>query len=95
MTFVNRDSDNRGGDEDSGLRLGVGAISSLSGIGVLLVFMAQNTEDVTVSFLFWDITWPVWLMTLLTAAFGALVWFGLGVLRRRSRRKERRQNRRD
>jgi hypothetical protein len=28
------------------------------------------------------------------AVFGALVWFGLGVMRRHRRRKERRENRR-
>jgi len=35
-----------------------------------------------------------WLYTIVMAAFGALVWFGLGVMRRHRRRKERRENRR-
>ena len=72
-----------------------GAIASLSGVGVLAIFMGQNTDDVTVKFLFWDFTWPVWLLALVAALVGALVWFGLGVLRRHRRRKARRAARRD
>jgi uncharacterized integral membrane protein len=75
-------------------RLGAGAIASLGGVAVLAIFMAQNTADVTVEFLAWDFTWPVWLLTLASALVGALVWFGLGVLRRHRRRKERRAERR-
>lgn len=78
-----------------GARLSGGAIASLAGIGVLLVFMIQNTEDVTLHFLFWNFTWPLWLFTLVTALVGALVWFGFGVLRRHRRRKARRDDRRD
>ena len=67
-------------------KLGGGAIASLSGLAVLVIFMFQNTEDVTVDFLFWSFTWPVWLLTLAAAAVGAFVWLGLGVLRRHRRR---------
>ena len=70
--------------------LGGGAIATLSGLGVLVLFMVQNTEDVKVSFLVWDFTWPVWLLALGAALLGALVWFGVGVLRRHRRRKARR-----
>ena len=76
-------------------KFGGGAIASLSGLTVLGIFMIQNTDDVTVDFLFWSFTWPVWLLTLVTALVGALVWLGLGVLRRHRRRKERREERRD
>jgi uncharacterized integral membrane protein len=72
-----------------------GAIASLTGVGVLIIFMIQNTEDVTLHFLVWSFTWPLWLFTLVTAVFGALVWFGLGVLRRHRRRKARREDRRN
>jgi uncharacterized integral membrane protein len=75
-------------------RLGGGAIASLTGAGLLVVFMVQNTEKVTVSFLVWDFTWPLWLVTLVAALAGALVWFGLGVMRRHQRRKARREDRR-
>jgi hypothetical protein len=35
------------------------------------------------------------LVSLVMASVGALVWFGLGVMRRHRRRKERREDRRD
>jgi len=75
-------------------RLSGGAIASLSGIGVLIIFMVQNTEDVTVDFLFWSFTWPLWLLILVVAVVGAFVWFGVGVIRRHRRRTERREARR-
>jgi uncharacterized integral membrane protein len=82
-----------GGEQRS--RLGGGAIASLGGLAALLVFMVQNTQDVTVHFLFWSFTWPLWLLILVTALIGAFVWFGLGVMRRHRRRKARREDRRD
>ena len=75
-------------------KLGGGAIATFGGVAALAIFMLQNTDDVTIEFLFWDFKWPVWLLTLLSALVGALVWFGLGVLRRHRRRKERREDRR-
>jgi uncharacterized integral membrane protein len=83
------------GAASSGRRLGGGAIASLSGLGVLAIFMIQNTDDVEITFLFWTFTWPVWLVVLVAAVAGAFVWLGLGVLRRHRRRKDRRQERRD
>jgi uncharacterized integral membrane protein len=80
---------------ESKRRFGAGAVLSLAGIAALVIFMVQNTEDVTVDFLAWSFTWPLWLLVLAAALVGALVWFGLGVLRRHRRRKERRQDRRD
>ena len=78
-----------------GAALGGGAIASIAGVGALGVFMAQNTDDVTVQFLGWKFTWPVWLLVLISALIGALVWFGVGVVRRHRRRKDRREDRRD
>ena len=75
-------------------RLGAGAITGLTGVGLLLVFMIQNTEDVRIDFLFWSFTWPLWLYTFVITLVGALVWVGWGVVRRHRRRKERRQERR-
>jgi uncharacterized integral membrane protein len=72
-------------------RLGGGAIASLTGLGLLLIFMIQNTERVRLDFLFWKFTWPLWLLTMASALLGALVWLGLGVMRRHRRRKARRQ----
>jgi uncharacterized integral membrane protein len=56
--------------------------------------MIQNTQRVRLDFLFWSFTWPLWLLTMASALLGALVWLGLGVMRRHRRRKERRQARR-
>lgn len=75
-------------------KLGGGAVASLSGLGVLLIFVFQNTADVRFHFLFLDFTWPLWLYTIVVALFGALMWFGLGVIRRHRRRVARRAARR-
>jgi len=72
-----------------------GLVATLLGGGLLVAFMVQNREDVTVDFLFWGFTWPLWLLTLVTAALGAIVWIGLGVLRRHRRRVARRAARDD
>jgi uncharacterized integral membrane protein len=72
-----------------------GTIATITGAGVLLIFIVQNTEDVRFDFLFWHFTWPLWLYTIVTAVFGAMVWLGLGVLRRHRRRVARREERRD
>jgi uncharacterized integral membrane protein len=77
------------------LRLSGGVIASLTGVGLLAIFMIQNTERITLQFLFWSFTWPLWLLALVMALVGALVWFGLGVMRRHRRRKARREHRRD
>ena len=81
--------------EERRVRLGGGAIASLTGGAALVIFMIQNTDDVTVKFLPWEFTWPIWLLTLISALIGGIVWFGVGVLRRHRRRKERREARRD
>ncbi|HEY5247799.1 MAG TPA: LapA family protein [Dermatophilaceae bacterium] len=76
-------------------RLGGGAIAAVSGLAILAIFVIQNTEDVRFNFLFVSFTWPLWLYTIVVALFGALIWFGLGVVRRHRRRKGRRDDRRD
>ena len=76
--------------ETSNKKLGGGAIASIVGGGALVVFALQNTDDVHIDFLWFDFTWPLWLYTIVVAVFGALVWFGLGVMRRHRRRVERR-----
>lgn len=81
-------------ESSNGARLGAGAIASLSGGALLLIFMLQNRNKVGIDFLFWSFTWPLWLVILVSALIGAFVWFGLGVLRRHRRRKERREERR-
>ena len=75
--------------------LGAGAISTIVGLALLLIFVIQNTEKVVFKFLMFSFEWPLWLYTIVVALIGALIWFGLGVMRRHRRRKERRAERRD
>jgi uncharacterized integral membrane protein len=72
-----------------------GLVATLAGGALLVVFMVQNTQDVTLQFLFWSFTWPLWLFTPVVAVLGAIVWIGLGVLRRHRRRVARRAARDD
>lgn len=74
-------------------RLGAGAIGSLAGLAVLIIFIVQNRHDVRIHFLAWAFSWPLWLYTIVMAVVGALVWFGLGVIRRHRRRQQRRETR--
>ena len=53
-----------------GRRLGGGAIVSLSGVGLLLIFMIQNTQRVRLDFVFWTFTWSLWLLTMASALLG-------------------------
>ena len=78
-----------------GARLSGGLLATLAGGGLLVVFMVQNRDDVTLTFLFWSFTVPLWLFTLVTAVLGSIVWIGLGILRRHRRRVARRADRRD
>ena len=71
-------------------RISGGMIASLVGLAVLLIFIIQNRAHIRIHFLFW----PLWVFTVVIAVFGALAWFGLGVMRRHRRRKERREDRR-
>ena len=75
-------------DNESRRELSAGAIATIVGVALLVIFMIQNTEQVAVKVLFWDLDWPVWLMVLGAALLGGLVAFGLGVLRRRRKRSE-------
>ena len=71
-------------------RLSGGVIATLVGVALLVIVVIQNRQGVTVHFLFWSPTWPTWLFALAMAVAGALVWFGLGLMRRRRRRQARR-----
>jgi len=81
-------------DSAESRKLGGGAIATIGGGAVLLIFIIQNRQDVNFDFLWFSFTWPLWLYTIVVAVVGALVWLGLGVLRRHRRRQERRDERR-
>jgi uncharacterized integral membrane protein len=69
----------------------------LIGSGVLLVllllFIFQNTADVTFKYLFWDFTLPLWLGLLITAVVAFVVGQFALMWRRHQRRKARRDAR--
>ena len=77
-----------------GARLSGGAVAAIGGGALLLIFIFQNTQEVRLHFLFLTFSWPLWLYTIVTAVFGAVIWIGIGVFRRRRRRVERRRERR-
>jgi uncharacterized integral membrane protein len=52
-----------------------------------LLFVVQNTETVPFSFLWFEFSWPLWIMLLVFMAVGAIV--ALGAARRRRTRKSR------
>lgn len=59
---------------------GIGAIV----LGVLaLVFILQNTDEVPIQFLFWDVRAGTWLALLITFALGLLVGWLLARTRNR------------
>ncbi|TRW44947.1 lipopolysaccharide assembly protein LapA domain-containing protein [Georgenia yuyongxinii] len=70
-------------------------LATLAGGGLLLVFILQNRDEVTLQFLVWSFTWPMWLFTIVVAVLGSLVWIGLGIMRRHRRRVARRDARGD
>ena len=83
------------GRGSGGARLSGGAAAAIGGGALLVVFMAQNTEEVTLQFLFWSFSWPLWLLTIVIAVLGSIVWIGFGILRRHRRRVARRAARDD
>jgi uncharacterized integral membrane protein len=54
---------------------------------IALLFIAQNTESATFSFLWFDFRWPLWIMLVVFMAVGAVAAYGVG--RRRRTRKAR------
>jgi uncharacterized integral membrane protein len=91
MVRQGTDGSANGTEGMGGRRLSGGVTAALVGGGLLVIFMAQNTEYVTLQFLFWSFTWPLWMFTLMVAVLGAVLWIGLGVLRRHRRRRTRRE----
>ena len=47
MVQQSPDGSTSGAAKGQGFQLGGGVIASLTGVGLLLIFMIQNTEDVT------------------------------------------------
>jgi uncharacterized integral membrane protein len=49
-----------------------------------LLFIVQNTESVQFNFLWFEFRWPLWIMLMVFAVVGAVVFYG-AARRRRSR----------
>ncbi len=60
---------------------------------IALLFVVQNTDSVPFSFLWFEFSWPLWIMLLVFMAIGAVVSYG--VARRRRWRKAREAKRDD
>lgn len=59
-------------------------------LGLLLLFVLQNTEEIRIVFMFWDGFWPAWIVILLVALLGLGVgWLAATMRGRRIRRRER------
>lgn len=52
----------------------------------MAIFVAQNTEDITFEFLWFNFTWPLWLVLVIVFVLGALVGQAAMWWRRRRRR---------
>ena len=72
---------------------GGAAIAALVGAAVLLVFMLQNRDEVKVHLLFWRARLPLWFVIFGSALLGAVVWVGIGLVRRRRHRVASRRSR--
>jgi uncharacterized integral membrane protein len=79
--MVRKSSGESATPEADGRRLGGGAIASLIGVGLLLIFMIQNTESVQLDFLVWSFTWPLWLLTMALRTMALRGSRGVGVVR--------------
>ncbi len=67
----------------------------IAGAVLLVLFLAQNSEDANITILFKDFTMPLFFALLLAAVLGAFASMLFGFFRRRARRVERREDRRD
>ena len=68
---------------------GYGKLIAAAVVGVLiLIFVLQNTQDLKFKFLFWDFTWPAWLMLVITLLIGFAIGFLVSALLRRRKKRE-------
>jgi uncharacterized integral membrane protein len=77
--------DDGGLGREQGRRLGARAIGLGVAVLALVAFIVQNTGDIRVEWLMFDVTLPLWLLLLITAVLGAVVANLGGWLARRRR----------
>jgi len=54
---------------------------------IVVVFILQNGADTQLSFLWFDFTWPAWLVILLTLVIGVLAGLLIGAYARRPKKR--------
>ena len=62
----------------------------LIAVGLLILFVLQNTEEIRIDLLFWHGRWPAWIVILLVALLGLVVgWIAATTRGRRLRSRDR------
>lgn len=68
-------------EKKEGFAIGGGTIGFIAVAAVIVIFIAQNTNDVSVDFLFFNGEWPLWLvvvavilLTLVAERLGLRIW---------------------
>lgn len=75
------DHEHEYGPSKSGLPVGAGGIALIVALVLLLVFMLQNTGEVTIDLLLWSFSLPLWAVILGSAVVGAVAWLGFSAVR--------------
>jgi uncharacterized integral membrane protein len=76
-------------EKKEGFAIGGGTIGFIVVAAVIVIFVAQNTNDVSVDFLFFNGEWPLWLVVVAVIALTLLAErLGLWIWRRSRKNKE-------
>ena len=54
---------------------------------IAVIFIAQNTDEVSLEFLWFDVRWPLWAVMTVMLVMGALIGQGIVYMRARNKRK--------
>lgn len=88
MTYQSSDGQPLVREETSGLdyarRFGPAAIVAIAAV----LFVFQNTEEVPFNFLWFEFTWPLWIILVAAMLAGAIIFWGAAARRRRRKRKQ-------
>lgn len=69
-------------------RRGLGRLIVLAVIAVVvLLFILQNGADTQLNFLWFDFTWPAWLVLILTLVLGVIAGLLIGAYARRPKKR--------
>ena len=61
----------------------------IAGVSLIIavIFIAQNTDEVAMEFLWFDVAWPLWAVMTVMLLMGALIGQGIVYARARNKRK--------